>query len=196
MSKLLSMQDNLLKASAAELLRTDTLRLTTKELNEHTVYLPDTHVLVHYRTGSPPTRLHTYWRGPMKVLKGRDSRYKLLDLITLKEKEFHVSDMKPFVFDAALTDPLDVARRDNMEYFIDKILEHRGNLKKKTEIEFLVCWLGYAQEHNSWEPYKALRDSEQHHAYLTEHKLRFLSKNHKFSPQSLKRFPTSFPTSP
>ena len=32
--------------------------------------------------------------------------------------------MKPFVFDATLTDPLDVARRDNMEYFIDKILEH------------------------------------------------------------------------
>ena len=91
MSKLLSMQDNLLKASAAELLRTDTLRLTTRELHEHTVYLRDT-VLVHYRTGSPPTRLHTYWRGPMKVLEGRDSRYKLLDLITLKEKEFHVSD--------------------------------------------------------------------------------------------------------
>ena len=162
MSKLRSMQDNLLKASAAELLRTDTLGLTTKELHEHTVYLPDTHVLVHYRTGSPPTRLHTYWRGPMKVIEGRDSRYKLLNLITLKEKEFHVSDMKPFVFDAALTDPLDVARRDNMEYVIDKILEHGGN------------WLGYAQEHKSWEPYKALRDSEQLHAYLTEHKFRFL----------------------
>ena len=55
----------------------------------------------------------------MKVLEGRG--YKLLDLITLKEKEFHVSDMKPLVFDAALTDPLDVARRDNVEYFIDKI---------------------------------------------------------------------------
>ena len=38
----------------------------------------------------------------------------------------------------------------------------------------LVSWLGYPQEHNSWEPYKALRDSEQLHAYLTEHKLRFL----------------------
>ena len=55
-----------------------------------------------------------------------------------------------------------------------KKLYNRGNLKKKTEIEFLVSWLGYAQEHNSWEPYKALRDSEQLHAYLTEHKLRFL----------------------
>ena len=80
MSKLLSMQDNLLKASAAELLRTDTLRLTTKELHEHTVYLPDTHVLVHYCTGSPPKRLHTRVGGePVKVIEGRDSRYKLLD---------------------------------------------------------------------------------------------------------------------
>ena len=42
-----------------------------------------------------------------------------ISMITLKEKEFHVSDMKPFVSDAALTDPLDDARRDNMEYFID-----------------------------------------------------------------------------
>ena len=155
MSKLQSMQDNLLKASAAELLSTDTLRLTTKELHEHTVYLPDTHVLVHYRTGSPPTRLHAYWRGPVKVLEGRDSRYKLLDLITLKEKESRVSDIIPFLFDASFTDPLGVARHDNMEYFIDKILEHRGNLKKKTEIEFLVSWFGYTQERNSWESYKA-----------------------------------------
>ena len=49
----------------------------------------------------------------MKVIEGCDSRYKFLDLITLKEKDFHVSDMKPFVFDAALTGPLDIARRDN-----------------------------------------------------------------------------------
>ena len=48
----------------------------------------------------------------MKVIEGMNSRDKLLDLITLKEKEFHVSDMKPFVFDTALTDPLDVARQD------------------------------------------------------------------------------------
>ena len=42
MSKLLAMQDNLLKASAEEFLRTDSLRLTTKELHKHTDYLPNT----------------------------------------------------------------------------------------------------------------------------------------------------------
>ena len=79
------------------------------------------YVLVHYRTGLPPTRLHTNWTGPMRVIKGLNSRYTLLDLITGKEKDYHVSDMKPFVFDSALVDLLDIARRDQMEFFIDPI---------------------------------------------------------------------------
>ena len=72
--------------------------------------------------------------------------------------------MKPFVFDSAIVDPVDVARRDYMEFFIEKILNHRGNLKLKTDIEFLVKWLGYDETHDSWEPYSNLRDSEQLHA--------------------------------
>ena len=98
----LSIQDNLLKASAKELLRTDLLHLTTKEQNKHTEYAIGSYVLVHYRTCLPPTRLHTSWKGPMKVIKGLNSRYTLLDLVTGKEMDFHVSDMKPFVFDSAV----------------------------------------------------------------------------------------------
>ena len=82
MSDLLTTQDNLLKASAEELLRTDLLHMTTIEQNIHKEYLPDSCVLVHYRTGLPPTRLHTNWKGPMRVIKGLNSRYTLLDLIT------------------------------------------------------------------------------------------------------------------
>ena len=55
----------------------------------------------------------------MKVIKGLNSRYTLLDLISGKEMDFYVSDMKPFVFDSAVVDPMDVARRDYMEYFVD-----------------------------------------------------------------------------
>ena len=107
MSDLLAIQDNLLKASAEELLRTDLLHMTTKEENMHKEYLPNSYVLVHYRTGLPPTRLHTNWKGPMRVIKGLNSRYTLLNLISGKEKDYHVSDMKPFVFDSAIVDPLD-----------------------------------------------------------------------------------------
>ena len=136
---------------------------------EHAEFLPDSLMLVHYRTGLPPTRLHTHWRGPMKVIKGLDSRYTLLDLTTGKETDFHVSDMKPFVFDSAVIDPEDIARRDHME-----ILEHRGNLKRKTGIEFLVSWLGFSVDCNSWEPFSNLRDTEQLHQYLTRQNLQRL----------------------
>ena len=40
------------------------------------------------------------------MIKGFNSRYTLLDLISGKEKDYHVSDMKPFIFDSALVDPL------------------------------------------------------------------------------------------
>ena len=103
MSDLSAIQDNILKASAEELLRTDLLYMTTKEQNIHEEYLPNSYVLVHYRTGLPLTRLHTNWKVTMRVIKGLDSRYTLLDLITGKEKDYHVSDMKPFVFETCVS---------------------------------------------------------------------------------------------
>ena len=63
----------------------------------------------------------------MGVIKGLNSPYTLLDLITGKEKDYHVSDMMLFVFDSVLVDPLDIARRDQTEFFIEKISDHRGN---------------------------------------------------------------------
>ena len=174
MSDLLKIQDNLLKASAKELLRTDLLHMSSKEINVHKEFPVDSYVLVHYRSGLPPTRLHTFWHGPMRVVKGSNSRYTLLDLITSKEKDYHVSDIKPFHFDPTLVDPVDIARRDRMEFFIEKILHHRGNLSRKTEIEFLVKWIGYDEHNDSWEPYANLRDSAQLHTYLLEKNLQRL----------------------
>ena len=110
----------------------------------------------------------------MKVIKGFNSCYTLLDLTTGKETDFRVSDMRLFVFDSAVIDPEDIARRDHMEYFIEEILGHRGNLKKKSEIEFLVSWLGFSVDCNSWEPFANLRDTEQPHHYLTRQKLQRL----------------------
>ena len=48
MSDVLAIQDNLLKASADELLRTDLLHMTTKEQNIHKEYLPNFNVLVSH----------------------------------------------------------------------------------------------------------------------------------------------------
>ena len=107
----------------------------------------------------------------MKVIKGLNFRYTLQDLITGKEMDFQVSDMKHFVFDSSVVDPMDVARRDHMEYFVDKILQHRGNPKKSSSMEFEVSWLDYPPDSNIWEPYKNLRQCDPLHIYLAENKL-------------------------
>ena len=79
----------------------------------------------------------------MRVVNSENSRYTLFDLITNKEKDYHVSDMKPCIFNADLVDPVDVARRDYLESFILNVISYRGNLKRKIELEFQVKWLGY-----------------------------------------------------
>ena len=179
MSDFLKMQDSLLKASAKELLRTDLLHQTQSQINQHVEYLPDSFVLVHYRDGSPPSRLHTHWRGPLKVVSGNNSRYTLYDLITQKSSVYHVSNMKPFLYDPAITDPLDVARRDHMEYFVEEILAHRGP-HTRSHIEFLVKWLSYPDCENSWEPYSNLRDVDKLHVYLRRHNLqKLINKQHR-----------------
>ena len=129
-SEMFAMRNNLLEKSAAELLRTDLLYISTEEFNAHKVYPPGSFVLVRCRTGAPPSR---YWRGPMRVVNGENSRYTLFDLITNKEKDCHVSDMKAFIFN-----PVDVARRDYMEFFIENVISYRRNLKRKTDLEFQV----------------------------------------------------------
>ena len=86
----------------------------------------------------------------MRVIKGLNSRYTLLDLITGIEKNYHVSDMKPFVFDSALVDPLDIVRRDQMEFFIEKISDHREKLSQRKSFQFFFSWMGYDQSYDFW----------------------------------------------
>ena len=165
MSKMLKMQDSLLKASSAELLRTDLLHVSTKQQQNPTEFPINSYVLVHYRSGSPTTRLHTAWRGPMRVASGSNSRYILYDLVTTREHRYHVSVMKQFLFDPLLVGPVDVARRDHMEFFVESIADHQGSLTLST-IEFFVKWKDYPESENTWEPYTNLRDNEVLHDYL------------------------------
>ena len=76
--------------------------------------------------------------------------------------------------DAALVDPVDVAHRDCMEFFIENVISYREILKRKTELQFQVKWLGYNETHNSWEPYANLRDLDQLHGFLRQNNLLLL----------------------
>lgn len=163
-ASLLTLQARLVKISQDLLQATDAKHLasTSPTLTEFAI---DTHVLVAYEAG-PPTRLHTRWRGPMKILSRHKSEYLLLDLVTGKEKTFHVKNMRIFRFDPLSVDPLDVARRDYSEFFVEKIIEHKGDFRKVSTLTFKVRWLRYTDEYDTWEPWKNLRNLAPLHEYL------------------------------
>jgi hypothetical protein len=102
------------------------------------------------------------------------SNYTVQDLISKKLSDTHISNLKPFIFDADVTDPLQVAMQDQQEFLIDKIVEHRGDRKKRTEMEFKVRWFGYDESEDTWEPWKHLRNTSQLHDYLKIHKMKSL----------------------
>jgi hypothetical protein len=156
-NRLVKISQDLLKASDAKHLAS-----TSSTLTEFAI---GTHVLVAYEAG-PPTRLLTRWRGPMKILNRHNSEYLLLDLVTGKEKLFHVKNMRIFRFDPISVNPLDVARRDYNEFFIETIIEHKGDFRKVSTLTFKVRWLHYTPEYDTWEPWKNLRHLTPLHEYL------------------------------
>ena len=75
--------------------------------------------------------------------------------------------------------PVDVARRDRMEFFVESIADHQGGLTRST-IEFFVKWKDYRESENTWEPYTNLRDNEVLHDYLKLKGLhRLINKQHR-----------------
>ena len=141
-----------------------------------TEFLINSFVLVAQRT-SPDTRLHTLWRGPMKVIDHKHGEYTLLDLTTNKEKQYHSTQMKKFHFDPMRTDPTDVSRKDYLEFFIETILQHTGDPKRLSTLQFKIKWLGYDESYNSWEPWANLREMEILHQYLIVNNMKHIIPN-------------------
>jgi len=67
---------------------------------------------------------------------------------------FHVSLLKPYRQDGnKKPPPAPVDIEGELEYEVERILDCRDvRSGKKMQREFLVKWLGYGHEHNSWEP--------------------------------------------
>ena len=124
---MLTLQDELIQITACLLKESDDIHNAQQSPNI-TQFGVDTYVLVQQRT-TPETRMHTLWRGPMRVVSHNFAEYILLDLITHKEKVYHTTQQKPFQFDPTHVDPTDIARRDYLEFFIEDILEMKGNIR-------------------------------------------------------------------
>ena len=107
--------------------------------------------------------------GPLQVIKYLGNSYYLLkDLTHKKERTVHVSRMKKYLANSAFTSPQGVTARDRDEFFVEAILDHRGNFNRKSELEVLVKWAGYTTEYNEWIPWANLRRTEKLHTYLND----------------------------
>jgi hypothetical protein len=90
------------------------------------------------------------------VKKLTKSMYTLRDLLTMRPKDFHVSTMRPYLYDERTLLPAQVAATDSFdEFIIEKVVALRGNLRgPKGNLSFKVRWAGYSEEDDTWVSWK------------------------------------------
>ena len=65
--------------------------------------------------------------------------------------------------------------RDVLTLFdVEAVLEHAGDRRRRTDLEFLVKFRGWSDEYNLWLPFSELRDNVALHEYLIRHRMRAL----------------------
>jgi hypothetical protein len=154
--------------------------------------MPEGTYVLAYRGGMPHGRpcskLQYRWTGPWRVLeRGQDEsnpRVRCIHLASKIVEEFSIHDLKVCILD--LLDGEDamsaVAQRDNWDYTLDSILEHRPTGPRKgrakSRFEFLVLYKYLerseepGQENPSWQPYSAVTHTEALQLYCARPEVR------------------------
>ena len=170
-SRMLSAQKELIDKARSILKKKDEEHLR-RDTVSRTEFAVDSYVLVQYENTDhrPPSKLHTHWRGPLQVVSNEGPIYTLRNLVNNKLEDFHVKNIKQFLYDPAQVDPRLVANKDYNVYDIESILKHKGKPTKRSSLQFLVKWVGYDNSHNTWEPWSNVRDNIILHQYLRDNK--------------------------
>jgi len=172
-SKMIHSQEEIIRIAYETQTNKDRLHME-KCSGKETIFLPNTYVLLQYEN-RPPSKLHSNWKGPMRVVNHIGSKYTLHNMITDALEDHHVSKLKAFDFDPELTDPQLIANKDQQLFTVESILEMRGTPRgSKKHIFFLVRWLGLDSTDDSWLPWKELRNNSILHKFLVDNKLKFL----------------------
>lgn len=166
MRNILEVQDILMQNAESHQRQRDHDYLATSPENPTTFEIGDL-VLVSY-PNRPPSKLAPRWRGPYRVVNVMDNTLTLLDLVTERQIEKHVSMCKKFqVQDSA--NLLDIAAVDSDHFLIDKIVDHVGNPRRKKSLQFRVRFQGYGEDDDLWYNYNDCKDFAALDAYAILH---------------------------
>jgi hypothetical protein len=104
-------------------------------------------------------------------------------MVDNKEETHHVKTLHPYHYDDINgLQPEDVALKDTGEFRVDSIIRHTGDPKRKSDMDFLVKWMGYDDSHNMWLPWSSLRNNPKLHLYLTTNGLqKLIPKEHRIT---------------
>ena len=167
---------NIAKKHQVEVDTTNTInRANFKEITGKTDFPINSYVLARYKSSlknnRAPSKVLMPWRGPFRVVDKQGDTYTIHNLPEDKYEEYHVSFLKPFVYDPNVTDPRLVANKDVGFFDIERVLAHTGKDKKVSTYKFLIRWKGYDPSHDKWEPWENVRNNLVVHKYLKDNKL-------------------------
>ena len=90
----------------------------------------------------------------------------MLVLISLKISSHIPSESSSATETNALTDPLAIAARDNDELEVESIINHFGDPKRKSKMDFHVRWAGFDANDDLWLPWREVYNLPALHTYL------------------------------
>jgi hypothetical protein len=162
---LLKQQETILLVARKHQQARDAYHMQDKDPN-YAEYPINSYVLYTPPVGKRRPKTEMKHDGPFQVVNRLGDIYTIKNLLDGKPFDTHISALRPFFYDPLRINPKDVAVANAREFYIDRILSHRGDINAKTKMEFLVRWLDYTEDDDSWEPFGNLRNTEQLITYM------------------------------
>jgi hypothetical protein len=126
-------------------------------------------VLVDWPDHEAPSKLSPRLRGPMIIVDiGEHRNYQLRDIATGSVYTVHLERLMPYKTYPYRTN-LEVTATDRDEYVVEKILAHTGSPKTRKEMKFLIRWLGFSADDDSWLSWNDVRLLERLDDYIKDH---------------------------
>ena len=146
---------------------------------ERTEFPEGSYVLKRPLDGNrPDSKLHTYWKGPYRVVRSDPAdpnRITVQNLVTKKLEDFANKQLKPFIPESQFGSPEEIALMDDDLEIVEKVVSHHPKRLLKTpkgQLRFKVQYIG--DEEKGRKPatltYADLRNNRALHTYLRQQK--------------------------